>query len=61
MHYTINDDFISNTYLDKLSNALDRKVKVFLLIDALMSRPNKAKVKELKKKGANIIFLKKTE
>ena len=61
MHYTVTNEEVANTYLKKLSSALDRNVKVFLIIDALMSNPDKALIKELKRKGAYILFNKKTK
>ena len=59
MHYTILNDKLANTYLKKLINAQKRGVKVFLIIDDLMSDPNKELIRKLKQNKAKIIKNKK--
>lgn len=58
MHYTLLNDDLGNKYLQKLSAALDRGVKVFLCIDSLMSELDPEIEKQLRDKGAKILLLK---
>lgn len=55
MHYTITDEHVSNLYLQKLIDAQKRGVKVFLVIDDLMSYPNKKLIRELKRNKAVVV------
>ena len=61
MHYTITDEFVADMYLKKLIDAQKRGVKVFLIIDDLMSNPNEQLLEELKRNDAFILKNKKTK
>ena len=55
MHYTITDEEVSQTYLNKLIEARQRGVEVFLFIDDLISNPRKLQIEQLKELNGHVL------
>ena len=53
--YTITDEEVSQTYLNKLIEARQRGVEVFLFIDDLISNPRKLQIEQLKELNGHVL------